>query len=87
MTHRKIKAMPLRHHFRSSLDNVTGWEDFHGGWPMVIVQKLAKIMDADKRDASPSLLRAAQLKRHQTLGKLFSAGINPAARYWLRSSQ
>ena len=34
--------MPLRDHFRSPLDDVTAWEGFHGGWPMVIVQKLGK---------------------------------------------
>lgn len=33
--------MPLRDHFRSPLDDVTAWEGFHGGWPMVIVQSLA----------------------------------------------
>jgi hypothetical protein len=34
--------MPLRDHFRSPLDDVTAWEGFHGGWPMVIVQQLGK---------------------------------------------
>ena len=32
--------MPLRDHFRSPLDDLTAWEGFHGGWPMVIVQHL-----------------------------------------------
>jgi hypothetical protein len=32
--------MPLRDHFRSPPDDVTAWEGFHGGWPMVIVQQL-----------------------------------------------
>ena len=32
--------MPLRDHFRPPLDNVSSWEELHGGWPMVIVQQL-----------------------------------------------
>lgn len=32
--------MPLRDHFRPPLDDITSWEGFHGGWPMVIVQQL-----------------------------------------------
>ncbi len=38
--------MPLRDHFRSPLDDVTAWEGFHGGWPMVIVQQLGKKLPA-----------------------------------------
>ncbi len=38
--------MPLRDHFRPPLDNVTSWEGFHGGWPMVIVQHLRKRLPA-----------------------------------------
>jgi Protein of unknown function (DUF4058) len=38
--------MPLRDHFRSPLDDITAWEGFHGGWPMVIVQKLATKLPA-----------------------------------------
>jgi hypothetical protein len=34
--------MPLRDHFRSPLDDITTWESFHAGWPMVIVQKLGE---------------------------------------------
>jgi hypothetical protein len=30
-------AMPLRDHFRPPLDDLTSWEGFHGGWPMMIV--------------------------------------------------
>jgi hypothetical protein len=36
--------MPLRDHFRSPQDDVTAWEGFHGGWPMVIVQQLGGIL-------------------------------------------
>ena len=36
--------MPLRDHFRPPLDDFTSWEGFHGGWPMVIVQQLRKIL-------------------------------------------
>src|SRR5581483_9017277 len=38
--------MPLRDHFRSPLDDMTAWEGFHGGWPMVIVQQLGKQLPA-----------------------------------------
>ncbi len=38
--------MPLRDHFRPPLDNITSWEGFHGGWPMVIVQQLRKHLPA-----------------------------------------
>jgi hypothetical protein len=34
--------MPLRDHFRPPLDDLTAWEGFHGGWPMMIVQALAR---------------------------------------------
>jgi hypothetical protein len=38
--------MPLRDHFRPPLDNVASWEGFHGGWPMVIVQQLRRLLPA-----------------------------------------
>jgi Protein of unknown function (DUF4058) len=38
--------MPLRDHFRPPLDNVASWEGFLGGWPMVIVQQLRKLLPA-----------------------------------------
>src|SRR5271157_5047290 len=38
--------MPLRDHFRPPLDEITSWEGFHGGWPMVIVQQLRKQLPA-----------------------------------------
>jgi hypothetical protein len=34
--------MPLRDHFHSPVVNVASWEAVHGGWPMVIVQSLAR---------------------------------------------
>jgi hypothetical protein len=35
-------VMPLRDHFRPPLDERMSWEEFHGGWPMVIVQALGR---------------------------------------------
>ncbi|MFO0958768.1 MAG: DUF4058 family protein [Isosphaeraceae bacterium] len=32
--------MPFRDHFRPPVSTRSSWEGFHGGWPMVIVQKL-----------------------------------------------
>lgn len=34
--------MPLRDHFRPPLDDLTSWEGFHGQWPAMIVQALAR---------------------------------------------
>src|SRR5437763_4066383 len=46
MTQGRVNAMPLRDHVRPPLDNLTSWEGFHGGWPMVIVQHLRKLLPA-----------------------------------------
>ncbi len=32
--------MPLRDHFRPPVEKRHSWDELHGGWPMVIVQKL-----------------------------------------------
>ena len=37
-------TMPLRDHFRPPLSNTLSWEELHGGWPMVIVQQLRKLL-------------------------------------------
>jgi hypothetical protein len=34
--------MPLRDHFHPPIDDLTSWEGFHGGWPMMIVRDLAR---------------------------------------------
>ena len=36
--------MPLRDHFRPPLDNSRSWDELHGGWPMMIVQRLFGIL-------------------------------------------
>jgi hypothetical protein len=36
--------MPLRDHFRSPLADVRSWDELHGGWPMMIVQELIKVL-------------------------------------------
>lgn len=36
--------MPLRDHFRPPVDDFTSWDTLHGGWPMVIVQKLGPLL-------------------------------------------
>jgi hypothetical protein len=38
--------MPLRDHFRPPLSDLAGWEELHGGWPMVIVQHLGRVLPA-----------------------------------------
>jgi hypothetical protein len=37
-------TMPLRDHFRLPLDDETQWEGFHGGWPMMIVAQLGRVL-------------------------------------------
>lgn len=36
--------MPLRDHFRPPLDDVHSWDELHGMWPMIIVQRLLKVL-------------------------------------------
>jgi hypothetical protein len=36
------QLMPLRDHFRPSLDNMRHWEGLHGGWPVMIVANLRR---------------------------------------------
>lgn len=36
--------MPLRNHFGPPLSLRSSWEEVHGGWPMVIVQLLGKLL-------------------------------------------
>ena len=36
--------MPLRDHFRPPLDNLRSWEEFHGGWPMMLVATLSRTL-------------------------------------------
>jgi hypothetical protein len=38
--------MPLRDHFHPPLTDRTSWDGFHGGWPMVMVQKLNALLPA-----------------------------------------
>jgi len=39
---REESDMPLRDHFHGPIDDLTSWDMFHGGWPMVIVQHLVR---------------------------------------------
>ena len=36
--------MPLRDHFRPPVENKHSWDELHGGWPMMIVQHLFRIL-------------------------------------------
>jgi hypothetical protein len=36
--------MPLRDHFRSPLDDLHSWDELHGMWPALIVQKLIEVL-------------------------------------------
>ncbi len=53
--------MPLRDHFRPPLKTSASWEGFHGGWPMVIVQKLGKILP-DQFIAEPRVHLGSQVE-------------------------
>jgi hypothetical protein len=46
--------MPLRDHFRPPLDDVHSWDELHGLWPGIIVQKLAAILP-EPYYAAPSI--------------------------------
>jgi len=36
--------VPLRDHFHSPLDDRRSWDEFHGGWPAVIVQRFRPLL-------------------------------------------
>ncbi len=55
--------MPLRDHFRPPLDNLTSWEGFHAGWPMMIVVALHRIVPAYY--AATPHIRPAMMKLNQ----------------------
>src|SRR5882762_2845317 len=38
--------MPLRDHFRPPVSKRSSWEGFHGQWPAMIVQHLARVLPA-----------------------------------------
>jgi hypothetical protein len=38
------RRMPLRDHFRSPLNDRRSWDELHGGWPMMIVQRLYHLL-------------------------------------------
>ena len=44
--------MPFRDHFRPPVSKRHSWEEVHGGWPMMIVQKLAPLLP-DGYQAAP----------------------------------
>ncbi len=53
--------MPLRDHFRPPLSRAAFWEGVHGGWPMVIVQSLGKILP-DQFVAEPRVHLGSQVE-------------------------
>lgn len=53
--------MPLRDHFRPPLSERSSWEEVHGGWPMVIVQQLGKILP-DRYVAAPRVHLGSQVE-------------------------
>ena len=36
--------MPLRDHFRTPLKELTSWDGLHGGWPMMMVEGLNRVL-------------------------------------------
>jgi hypothetical protein len=51
--------MPLRDHFHPPLTNRTSWDGLHGGWPMVIVQQLNRVLP-ERYTAEPQVHLGAQ---------------------------
>jgi hypothetical protein len=54
-------VMPRRDHFRPPLKTSASWEGFYGGWPMVIVQYLGKILP-DQFVAEPRVHLGSQIE-------------------------
>ena len=53
--------MPLRDHFRPPVSTRSSWEAVHGGWPMVIVQRLAAVLP-DQYVAEPRVHLGSQIE-------------------------
>jgi hypothetical protein len=53
--------MPLRDHFRPPVSTRSSWEAVHGGWPMVIVQRLAAVLP-DQYVAEPRVHLGSQFE-------------------------
>jgi hypothetical protein len=52
--------MPLRDHFRPPPDDLTAREGFHGGWPMMIVQALARSLPRRSLRPAPAGMTPAR---------------------------
>src|SRR5947207_13585468 len=44
-------SMPLRDHFRPPVNQHHAWDELHGGWPMMMVQRLSGVLPGDYRAA------------------------------------
>ena len=53
--------MPLRDYFQPPLSERSSWEEVHGGWPMVIVQQLGKLLP-QRYVAAPRLHLGSQIE-------------------------
>jgi hypothetical protein len=53
--------MPLRDHFHPPFSEVRSWEEVHGGWPMVMVQQLGKVLPP-QYTAGPRVHLGAQIE-------------------------
>jgi hypothetical protein len=53
--------MPLRDHFRPPVSEQSSWEEVHGGWPMVVVQQLVRILP-DPYVAAPRVHLGSQFE-------------------------
>ena len=49
--------MPLRDHFRPPVEQRHSWDELHGGWPMIIVQKLFALSRLDAGEAQSEWVR------------------------------
>jgi hypothetical protein len=53
--------MPLRDHFRAPTATIASWEDFRGGWPMVIAKQLNELLPPGYR-SGPHVHLGAQVE-------------------------
>lgn len=53
--------MPLRDHFHPPLSQIHSWDEVHGGWPMVLVQQLVRILP-QRYSAAPRIHLGSQVE-------------------------
>jgi len=77
--------MPLRDHFHPPLSQSSSWEEVHGGWPMVIVQQLGKVLPAEYV-AGPRVHLGSQAEVDVATFEQFGTGVGSTSPEFGRTS-